>query len=879
VGQHAEPQQQLQQGEEAIDEQHATANPQLPMPNDLHLEGIITDLEKAAYGDNQAWSQLLTPSETWKKRMQTGEIQEDDIDFDIQVDTETALLNAVNSLEGGSIRKATRTLVSNGIAPDTPRVRQQLISMNPPRSETLHCSQNTEGPEFTKAQVRTQTNGMSRDSSPGPSGFTVNLLKKLGATDRGLSALTQMVNKLVNGAAPAQMLTASRLVPLVKTRNKVRPIAVGEVLLRLAARCLGKRLQKHFSQHFRPLQFGVKEPQGTEPVIHAVRRDLTRGYTALNADISNAFNTISREKIRQQLQEHFPMLLPYFQSSYATGAPLYYKGDILAYSREGVRQGDPLGPALFALGLHPVLQQLRAEFTEVGIYAYLDDVTFTGPLSQLSQLFARFRQLCEDIGLQVNLDKSNIIPSDTDTSHENLPDNLAGLTLCRNGTELLGAPIGTPEYENERCRQKVQNLKKLLLVRTEKSIPCQYRFLLLKDSVIPTLNYLLRTVPPSNRTGATNAFDNAVRDIVKDILGGPEWGNPRKVEDCHQIYLPLRYGGLGVTKAKHISEAAYLASVWEARIQLDTSTRNELVGKLKRKKAEIEEEWLFSPPPLRKQQATLSSQIHDANFHWLLQRHQQRQQTAAQARLQAARQAGAQDWLTALPTKPCQRYTDLQWRLLARLRLGLPVSQHQLPGQCPLCQALVDDLGLHALACSHREMRQHRDNRHNQLRDALIGSFLHWGIITEKEPSIQEGSLERGDIEIAQPQGPVVLDVSVTSFTSINTKHQQKRTPSAATTVREREKTNKYETSCTQQNKEFRPLVFQNLGGIGNKGLDFLKELKSRPPCMRVSNSAQFVEATRKKLGCLLMHSNAHMVLRWLHLVLPPDRGGVRGIE
>jgi hypothetical protein len=176
-------------------------------------------------------------------------------------------------------------------------------------------------------------------------------------------------------------------------------------------------------------------------------------------------------------------------------------------------------------------------------------------------------------------------------------------------------------------------------------------------------------------------------------------------------------------------------------------------------------------------------------------------------------------------------------------------------------------------------MRNHQDNRHNKLRDALIGSFLHWGMDPKKEPLIQQGSRDRGDIEICQPQGPVVLDVSVTSAMSAKAKGKQVSTPAAATTIRESEKTRRYKDSCTQQNKEFRPLVFQNLGGIGNKGLDFLKELKSRPPCTRVSNSAQFVEATRRKLGCLLMHSNAYMLLRWMHLVLPPDRGGVRGLD
>jgi hypothetical protein len=558
--------------------------------------------------------------------MQSGGNQEHvDEEFDVEEDREAILLNAIKSLEKGSIRKATRTLTSNGVAPDTQTVRQQLIAMNPPRSQTMAHTNPTGCAAFTKNQVRAQINSMNRDSSPGPSGFTINMLKKLGGTERGLSALTDLVNRLLNGY-DADKLTGSRLVPLIKTRNKVRPVAVGEVLLRLAARCIGKRLQKDFSQYFRPMQFGVKEPQGTETIIHRVRQDLSCGSVALNVDISNAFNSISREQIRQQVAQHFPSLLPYFQSAYTGEAPLYYKGEVLTHSLEGVRQGDPLGPALFALGLHPVLQSIREDFPDIRIYAYLDDVTFTGEVSELSTVFTRFRNLCENIGLQVNMEKSNIIPGINSMSSSDLPSNLSGVTLCPQGSELLGAPIGTAEFENACCRRKIQDLRRLLLVQTEKSIPCQYRFLLLKDSVLPTINYLLRTVPPNNRILATEKFDEAIQDIVKVLLGGPEWGSPREIKNCRQIYLPLRYGGLGLTLAKHVSVAAYLASTWEAGVQLEMSTRKDLVGRLKAQKVEIEEDWLFSPPPSRKQQATISGQIHDARFHhWLEKRQGYRQ--------------------------------------------------------------------------------------------------------------------------------------------------------------------------------------------------------------------------------------------------------------
>jgi hypothetical protein len=746
-------------------------------------------------------------------------------------------------------------------------VRDQLVTMNPPRSEHLRTSQEGQHVEFSPGEVSVQIKGMSRDSSSGPSGFTVGLLKKTGALDRGLAALTRLVNIMGNGNIGTE-LTASRIIPLIKERNKVRPVAVGEVLLRLTARCLINRHRKLFSSYFAPLQFGVKQSQGTEKVVHRVRRDLRQGHAVLNADLSNAFNTISRERIRQQLEEKFPALLPYFLGAYTEGAPLYYQGELLTHSTEGVRQGDPLGPVLFSIGLHPVLEQIRSEFEGIGIYAYLDDVTFTGNLDDLAQVFIRFQELCEDSGLRLNMEKSNIIPADTQSTVEDLPHNLSRVTLSSQGAVLLGAPIGTTDFEDSFCLQKVRSLRKLLLVETEEAIPSQYRYLLLKDAVIPTLNYLLRTVPPENRISATTSFDNSIKRIVRNLLGGPEWGNTRWIECCRQIYLPLRYGGMGVPLAGHISEAAYTASIWEAGVTVDNA--GDLVNELKRSKVQIEEEWLDNPPPTRKQQANLAGQIHQATFYHILDR----ADVAEKARLQAARQAGSQDWLTALPTRACQRFTDLQWRILARLRLGLPVSNREVPEVCPLCQTFVEDLGQHALECGHVEMTNHRTNRHHKLRDTLIGSFIAWGMITDKEPVISQGSQKRGDVEIYLPQGSVILDVSVTAVSPF--KGRQRNHPSEATSIREEEKIRKYRESCTQQNKDFRPFTFQNLGGIGGKGLDFLNELKSRPPYLQVVNSKRYVDSLRKKLGCILMHSNAQMLLRWLHLVLPPSGGGIR---
>ncbi len=89
-------------------------------------------------------------------------------------------------------------------------------------------------------------------------------------------ALQHIVSDILSGSvSPAvrAMLVRTRLVGLGKPDGGVRPIAVGEALLKLAARVGFERVRGDAQRFFGNLQFGVLAAGGLETIVHNVHRE------------------------------------------------------------------------------------------------------------------------------------------------------------------------------------------------------------------------------------------------------------------------------------------------------------------------------------------------------------------------------------------------------------------------------------------------------------------------------------------------------------------------------------------------------------------------------------------------------------------------------
>ncbi|RYF09339.1 MAG: hypothetical protein EOO40_07070, partial [Deltaproteobacteria bacterium] len=214
-----------------------------------------------------------------------------------------------------------------------------------------------------------------QDTAAGPSGWTVPMLRLALKADAFADFFVALVQQIQQGTAPCvEMLTAARLIALPKKPSGVRPIAVGEIFYRCAMKAIVR--QTFHQDSLKPFQLGVGSKGGVEPVVR-FGEQFAEGHMShthgVSLDFSNAFNSVARSAVAESTFKFAPKLYKATRWAYSKPSPLLLAprppsegleapvqptGTDAWFqeleSAEGVRQGDPLGPALFSLAIRPL---------------------------------------------------------------------------------------------------------------------------------------------------------------------------------------------------------------------------------------------------------------------------------------------------------------------------------------------------------------------------------------------------------------------------------------------------------------------------------------------------------------------------------------------
>ena len=293
---------------------------------------------------------------------------------------------------------------------------------------------------------------MAKVAAPGPTGTTDSILRMLLDDEICCLSLSHMMTDLINGSLSKEVmkrLLRARIVAIPKPDQGVRPVAVGEVWLKLAEIVLLQRHEKKLTPLFVPLQYGVMIKSGCEKVVHELAERYSEGCAILSIDLQNAFNSPSRDDIARAVFGQCT-LRPFqrlFYAEYGTPSELLYYGrdgelfDVLS-SSAGVRQGSPLSTILFCAFLQPVLETIKAEYPQMHVYAFIDDRNFASKDTVLlTSAFARLKELLQQRLIELSPTKCLWLEG---TNHICIPNELReqGIKTESHAMKVLGAYVG-----------------------------------------------------------------------------------------------------------------------------------------------------------------------------------------------------------------------------------------------------------------------------------------------------------------------------------------------------------------------------------------------------------------------------------------------------
>ena len=499
---------------------------------------------------------------------------------------------------------------------------------------------------------------------------------------------------------------------------------------------------------------------------------------------------------------------------------------------------------------------------------YLDDGVLAGSATEVHKAFLLIQQMGPDLGLELNVGKTELV-----TFFDGTPDPFPktrldddgavveqGVKRLRRNFDLLGSPIGDPEY----CATFVSAFTDKAVRHTLDPLsslddPQVVHMLLRLCASFCRVVHLLRSVPTIFCRDAIGRFDQAVRKAFSRGVGiaFPEgaWA---------QICLPFGCG-LGLRAATCHSSGAYLASTANAAAEdgWDASQAEGWAEAVADTCARTgwSREVVCPRKPLK--QRAVSEAIDKAMFKELCEG----SSLFDRARLLSQSGVGAGAWLGVIPSvERGYVFDSREFTTLLRFWLGLAV--YDAPRACPGCGVAMDVLGYHALTCTHLGGL---GVRHNALRDVWLRFFKLAGIPVQGEaPSLLPGSAARpADIFVPDYLPPDAGSAKQACLDFAITHPQQPKTLKRAGEVcgyvaneyAETVKEAKFGAECEAAGVVLVPMVVETFGRWDSRADEVFAFIAKGSGARASAGAERAASFLRRSLAVCLQRCNVHTLL------------------
>ena len=773
----------------------------------------------------------------------------------------------------GNIGKACKALLSTGLAQTTDEVCAEMSEKHPVGPELdLPFLESSECLQVQADTVLSCVNSFPIASAPGRSYLRPEHLKealKCPAISNGqdlLDKLTRLINLLISGKPPvsfAEYFCGARLIALKKEKGGVRPIAVGEILRRLAAKCVSLSVVPLASELLFPSQIGVGLRNSCETAVHTVREILHKfghrnDLVLAKVDLTNAFNMVDRSIFLEVVKEKFPDIFNWVNFCYGKPSILDFNGFTIS-SACGVQQGDPLGPLLFSLALTVITEKIERETNLLLNLWYFDDGNLIGNPVEVGKAIQIISSAGPSAGFHINFSKCELFwPTDQDLTA--FPSEMK--RLPSDGVEILGAFLGNENYIRTNVQHKLDKVK-LALTKLESINNCQIEFAILRSCLSASkANYIMRTTDPKATGPCFTSFDLSIREALEGVLS-------KSLTDVqwNQACLPCKQGGLGIRLSATYQIPAFVASRVETMNNCsvllrhsvnirDSPSFNQSFDLLKSEFPEISEDTLFSVD--RHLQRKLSDFVSLKLHSYLLQQ----LDPLGQANLLSFTLPAATDLLNAPPIPALGLALESsEFRIALCRQLRVPVFNESF--RCPVCKSsMLDTYGDHALVCS---TSGDVIARHNAVRDFLYNIAKLAGLSPKLEPSrlLTDSSHRPGDIYVPNwsTGKPLALDVTIASPLQSSLLPAAAETAGVAAERAEERKTVAFRNLASDSSILFAPFALESSGGLGNSARKIFKELSTRYADRHFSDRTTSTTQLKQRLSVLVHKHNANMII------------------